>query len=207
MSFQEDLKNVYIKQVVHKPTMVSESTQQINEDMPPVAAGEYAPTDPQAKKVLQKHATMTVDPKTGEPVTAHPRQGGKGLMKRFYLAFIRELESISPEASVVVATAILSDVLQKLSEYPNGIYPEDNRSFYLEIVKPSIEKIIPQLTKGTAEAASTNAGYIARALKNAAIEAKILRTEGRIKKVKKMPKAEAPYSVKSGDLDRLLGVE
>jgi len=201
MSFQDDLNNLYYNRVVKR---LNESV--INEEMPPIGAGEYLPGDPTAQKILQKHATMTVDPKTGEQVTAHPRSGGKGAMKRFYFAFIRELEQISPNASVAVATAILSDVLQKLSEYPDGIYPEDNRSFYLEIIKPSIEKIIPQLTKGTAEAASTNAGYIARALKNAAVEAKILRTEGRVKKIKKMPKAEAPYSVTSQDLDNLLGV-
>jgi hypothetical protein len=203
MSFYEDLNELYAKKIV-KRVSLTESV--INEDMPPIGPGEYYPTDPKAKEVLYKHATMTRDPKTGETVTAHPRSGGKGGMKRFYLAFIRELEPITPDASVVVAIAILSDVLKKLSEYPDGIYPEDNRSFYLEIIKPSIEKVIPQLTKGTAEAASTNAGYIARALKNAAIEAKILRTEGRVKKIKKMPKADAPYSVTSDDLDKLLGL-
>lgn len=206
MSFHDDLNTLYYTKIVKKGNTITESKQQINEDMPPVGPGEYLPTDPKAKEVLHKHATMTKDPKTGEDVTAHPREGGKGAMKRFYFAFIRELEQISPDASVMVATAILSDVLKKLSEYPDSIYPEDNRSFYLEIVKPSIEKIIPQITKGTAEAASTNAGYIARALKNAAIEAKILRTEGRIKKIKKMPKADAPYSVSSQDLDKLLGI-
>lgn len=203
MSFYEDLNELYAKKIANRQSL-TESV--ISEDMPPVGPGDLLPTDPKAKEVLHKHATMTRDPKTGETVTAHPRAGGKGAMKRFYLAFIRELEQISPEASVVVATAILSDVLKKLSEYPNSIYPEDNRSFYLEIIKPSIEKVIPQLTKGTAEAASTNAGYIARALKNAAIEANILRTEGRVKKIKKMPKADAPYSVTSGDLDKLLGL-
>ena len=209
MSLQTDLTELYYKQVSGKSILVNEQatrpvTKLIKET--PIASGAYAPDSPEAKKVLAKHAMMTAE-KDGTPVTAHLRgDSGKGLMKRFYLAYVRQFDPITADQSVVVAIAVLSDMLKKLAEFPGGVYPKDTESFYLEVIKPSVERVVPELTKGSVTVSDTYAKYIARALKNAAIDAGIIRQVGRIRKNKMMPDVKSSHTSTAADLDRLLGL-
>ena len=210
MSLQVDITDLYYKQVAGKSILTNEQTikpktEVIKENVPPVESGDYAPESPQAKKVLKKHAEMTSE-EDGTPVTAHLRGEGKGLMKRFYLAYVRQFDQISADASIVVAIAVLGDVLKKLKEFPGGVYPKDTESFYLEVIKPSVERIVPELTKGSVTVANTYSKYIARALKNAAVEANIIKQTGKVRKNKMMPDVKNAHTSTAEDLDKLLGI-
>ena len=176
MSFHEELNNLYAKQIAGKSILVNENKQNIvNEAFPPYEAGEYGPNDPIAREKMLALAKATHRPKSEgsdelEPIAAYQGQEKEGYPKgtlewRFYLAFLDKWRNMTPRQSVQVAAAIASQILDKLSESPDGRFMGTNVEFRDQIVKPIIARMIPEMSLGDIkEVPKTYLGYIARAI-------------------------------------------
>jgi hypothetical protein len=207
MSFHEELNNLYAKKIAGKSILV-------NESFPPYEAGEYTPEHPTAREKMLALARSTHEE---TPEGTRPRVAYQGAEPgehtwRFYLAFITKFREMSPETSVRVANVVLTQILDKLSEYPDGRFMGTNVEFREQVVKPIVARAIPEMTKGDVKVGKTYVEYIARGITEAAEQSGILKnfTEGEFKrnKPKESPITDPRTSKYSAEnLDKLLGLD
>lgn len=217
MSFHEELNNLYAKKIAGKSILIKENRQKIvNEDFPPYEAGEFPPEHPTARERMLRLAKSTHETspegEIGAPRTAYQGAEPGAHMWRFYLAFIAKFREMSPETSVKVANIILSEILEKLSEYPDGRFMGTNLEFREQVVKPIVTSKITEMTKGDVKVGKTYVEYISRGITDAAVESGILKnfSEGEFKRNKPKEKPITDPKVdkySKENLDKLLGLD
>lgn len=216
MSFHEELNNLYAKQIAGKSILVNENSQKtVNEAFPPYEAGEYAPEHPTAREKMLALAKSTHEetPEGERPRVAYQGAEPGTHTWRFYLAFITKFREMSPETSVKVANLILTQILDKLSESPDGRFMGTNLQFREQVVKPIVARAIPEMTKGDVKIGKTYVEYIARGITDAAVQSGILRNFSDDEFPRNKPK-DKPITDPAGlgkysaqNLDKLLGLD
>lgn len=200
MSTYQSISEVYLNRIANRH-IIKEDT--------PFAAGDELAGSPEAQEVYKSKAS--------EPYEyTKPGVGKQIVQKRFFLSLISKLENISVDGTIPFAITVLGDVLKKLEEYPNGTYPGTITDFRQDVIIPAVQKSLSSVgVVGKGGKPHSNAVHVARAILEAAIEAKVIKDLGGSKKAStkssdklganpfgaalKQPEADTPPATDDGD--------
>lgn len=178
MRFNNDLTDIYQHKIIGKSIFLNE---QVLNEMMPIELGSVGLESPEGKKGLSDAA---------HEISSDPVEKTE-VLKRFYLYYIRSIKDIETADSIEFAIKVLGEVIAKLKEYDNGVYPGATKDFEKEVIGPATQSV---LTDAGIKTGNTNVGYISRALMHAARNTGILKETGSVRRASE--KQTAPIQTK-----------